>query len=194
MTSAHSHVTNEKTSLSDTELKLPRQIFKRRIQHEWAERKVLMISRLLLYVASLSLLIYSAAVDNFAMMLPSYFGIALFVFAGIFFSPYRALTVHDKMLFMEEVLEVNPRLDMEKWDVVAAQSNHAMFAEGSRKNPYFFFDGESCHQLFQTFVNSYAKEMKVDQGQEPRGNIVEQAATYHLQKLTEKWTQMSNNQ
>ncbi|SCU85391.1 LAMI_0C11100g1_1 [Lachancea mirantina] len=184
-------VNEEKVPLSEERLEHPRQIFRNHVHHLWASRKLPVTFLLLHYLGSCSLLSFGFATNSCTFVLLACVGLVTFVGASFLLNPFRSLSVRDKMLLMEEVLKENPRLDREKWEKVAVQSNYAMHEEGSRKNPYFFYDGDECMTFFQhTLLTSFTKEMKIDKNYEPRGDLIEQAARHHLEKLASKYTNM----
>lgn len=75
-------------------------------------------------------------------------GCLIFSFHVLFFFWYIERNIHKTFsngeVFYDIVLEVNSGVDAKKWDIVKFRVNKALYGQGIRKIPYYFFNSLDC--------------------------------------------------
>lgn len=83
------------------------------------------------------------------------YNVLLSSFAMLFESPYQKIKRTIKLQMEQlcrEVLEGNPGMQIEQWDLVAQRLNDFLHAEGHWPVTNPLFDGHMCHSLFRKLV------------------------------------------
>ncbi|KAH9199041.1 DUP family-domain-containing protein [Zygosaccharomyces rouxii] len=102
------------------------------------------------------------------------------------FLRFGYLKLHPKNMteLVQQVLESNPGVDIEKWDEIANRLNSSFYQEHLWNTPYFFFDGQQAQLAFRDNVLRPYLEGKLD-------DITDmdkiQSANCYLQSLGEKF-------
>ncbi|SCU87885.1 LANO_0D00386g1_1 [Lachancea nothofagi CBS 11611] len=141
---------------SDEDLRLPRDIFRSRLQYEMVRHWVVLISLGL----ELAVIVFFIHLGLQADRRGDKIGLSFFaVFLGSivmvstgFITYYvvrgKGTSLTNKLAFMKEIAMVKPGTEMREWDIIAAKMNPVFYCSSSLVTPYFFYDGESCYSYF----------------------------------------------
>ena len=102
-----------------------------------------------------------------------FFSLELFLITSILLLPFamyvaERFKLRELVKFSEEVAEVKPGVDMERWDIVASNMNKFIQSEKLWSVLHSFYDGGECFQQFRRLIlNPYSehtsKKMKAKQ-------------------------------
>lgn len=117
-----------------------------------------------------------------------FFSLELFLITSIFLLPFamyvaERFKLRELVKFSEEVAEVKPGTDMERWDIVASNMNEFMQAEELWSILHSFYDGQHCFQQFRRLIlhpysEHTSKKMKAKQNADLKPYAEEAVRSY----------------
>ncbi|SCU87879.1 LANO_0D00364g1_1 [Lachancea nothofagi CBS 11611] len=189
---------------NDEDLRLPRDMFRSRLQYEMVRHRVVLISlgfELAVFAFLFHLGLQAENLGIEIVIIVPVLMLAPLVVAVTGVMTYRVVrrkvaALANKLRFMKEIMTVKPGIEMREWDVIAARMNPVFYRSSSLVTPYFFYDGESCYSYFRsTYLQPYLNRkdenctnVAVDDFQ----RILDQAIKTYEEKADEDWQRIMN--